>query len=154
MPGVSPLICAPGFFLLEVTRVRQQDLKKIACAAGAVHAASKARLAELWKIPRVIDMRMRENDGSKGFRVEWKAGPVAFPQFFQSLEQPAIYEDLPFAGFEQIPRAGDGSRGAKKRDPCHSPSHSMKRSQLAFSITNSFFTSNTPGTPRAAVYAS
>ena len=56
----------------------------------------------------MIQVRVREDDGFDAHR---QGLPVAFAQFPQSLEHPAVHEDLVTADVKQMLGACDRSRG-------------------------------------------
>jgi len=59
--GAAPIVIS-GLLLLEMTGVRQQDLRQVGGRRSGRDGATKSILDEPRQIPRVIDVPVREHD--------------------------------------------------------------------------------------------
>ena len=108
-----------GVFLFELGGIEELQLAQFGGGARAIDGAAKAGLHEPRQVADVIDVRVREHDAIDGRSIEGKRLPVAQPQLFEPLEQPAVDEHAAAAGFEQVLRAGDGFGGAVEGELVH-----------------------------------
>lgn len=68
------------------------------------------------QISRMVEMRVSQNDRIKGARIKRRCRPISFPQHLIALEETAIHENTPAIMLDEILRAGDTSRCAKKTE--------------------------------------
>jgi hypothetical protein len=67
----------------------------------------------------MIDVPVGEDDGLDRSGRNREAFPIALAEAFLPLEQSAVDEDPLPVMFEQMPGAGDGSRGPEETQRCH-----------------------------------
>lgn len=103
-----------GILLLEVAAVLQDQLGNVARRLGRVDSAAEAISNELGQIAGMVEVGMRQDDGVDARWRNRKCCPVEFAQVLQALEQAAIDQDALVAIGEEMFRAGDGSRTAKR----------------------------------------
>ena len=96
-------------FLLQMRRVRQQDLEQIGGAARAVHGSAEAVPDEARQVARVIDVRVAQDDGGERAGIEGRARPVPQAQGLEPLEEPAVEQQSAPAVLEEMLGAGDGA---------------------------------------------
>ena len=106
-------------FLLQMRRVRQQDLEQIGGAARAIHGTAEAVPDEPRQVARVIDVRMAQDNGGERAGFERRARPVPQAQGLEPLEEPAVEQESAVAVLEQMLGAGDGAaRGPEEGQGC------------------------------------
>ena len=99
---------------LEVASIRQQDLAQIARRSGAKDRSCKSLLYKQRQIARMVDMRVRQNDGANSVRRHWKPSPVFQAQCLETLKQAAIDQNARVAAFDKKFRAGNCASAAKE----------------------------------------
>ncbi len=114
VPGEPVAVRLARVFFLDVRRVGQDQRAELFRRWRAEDPAAKAGGHEPRQISAVIKVRMGQDDGVDGGRVDRQRLPVAEPQVLQALKQPAIDEDTPAADLEEVLGAGHRTGGAKK----------------------------------------
>ena len=66
------------------------------------------------QVAGVVHVRVGQDHGVDGGRVDGQRVPVAPPQLLEPLEQPAVDEHAPVAGLDQVLGAGDGAGGTEE----------------------------------------
>ncbi|MNT62253.1 hypothetical protein D3C72_1999540 [compost metagenome] len=82
--------------------VQQQQPAQVQCGLGTVDRARETFPDEPGQIARMVEVGMRQHHGLdfRGRDGKWR--PVAQPQRLHALEQPAIQQNQPPAGIEQV----------------------------------------------------
>ena len=124
---VAVAVGVPRVFFLDARRVRQDQPGQVVRAAGAVDPALEAAGHQPRQPPRVVQVRMREDDGIDGVGRNGQGGPVAKPQLLEPLEQPAVEQRALSVDLEKVLGAGHGPGGSKKRQ-CGHPSNFTRQS--------------------------
>ena len=83
-------------------------------AGGAEDAAAEPVGDEARQITAMVEVGVGENDRMDLARRDRQRLPVAFAQFLEPLEEPAVDQNTHARGVEEVLRAGDGSRGAEE----------------------------------------
>jgi len=96
--------------------VGQQDPAERVRAGGREDAALEPIARERGQVSRVIEMRMRQHYRIDRFGFDWKAIPVAQPEFLEPLEEPAIYQRTRVRRRDQEAAPGHGSGRAEKSE--------------------------------------
>jgi len=87
-------------FLLQVRAVGQQNLAERERCRRTIDRPAKALARQHRQEAAVIDMRVSQDHGIEPTRVELQRRPVAQAQLLVTLEQAAIDQDAPVAGFQ------------------------------------------------------
>jgi len=109
------LVCLPRILFLNATRIREHQLTQILRSRRAEDAALVALSGQPREIADVIQMGVREHYCIEARWNDWKFIPVAEPKLFQSLEKPAVEQNLSSVVLEEVlgtrNRAGRPKKG-------------------------------------------
>ena len=108
------LVCLPCVFLLNPTRVRQHDLRKILGPRRTEDSPSITLRNEARQVPDVVEVSVCQNDGVEALGRDRKLIPVSEAQILEPLKQTTVEEDLLTAVLEKVFGPCDGACSTQK----------------------------------------
>ena len=111
-----PARVALGELLLQPAAVEQDDLDQLGRRRGQEDGPLEALAHDHRQVPAVVEVRMSDEDGIHGCRVEAHRHAVPDHLVGAALEHAAVDEDAGTSRGEEEARPGDGARGTEERD--------------------------------------
>ena len=96
-----------GILFLEVSGIGQKDFTKIGSCFGTEDAPCEPLFDQQGEVARVIDMRVRQDNGFDTAWLDRKWLPVLQPQCLEALKQPAVDENAMRPVFDKVLRSGN-----------------------------------------------
>jgi len=115
VPGGGVPVGIGGLFLLDESRIRQQQRAQIPGAARGVDGTGETVAADQRQITRVIDVRVGDQHGFDRNRWHGEGVPVAQAQLLGSLEQATVHHETMPLPLQQIARTGH--RAGSSQEP-------------------------------------
>ncbi len=112
-------ICLACILFLDVCGIGQHHRTQILRAWRAEDTAAKSIRDEPRQIAAMVEMGVREDNRVDAAGGKRQRLPVAFPQFLQALEEPAVDEDAHAGGVKEVFRAGYCAGGAEEGQGRH-----------------------------------
>ncbi len=137
MLRVAAAVRPVGVVLLQPRGVGEHDAEQIRGAGGAIDRPVKALACEQRQVPGVIDVGVAQHHGVHVPRVRESLVPVAQPQRFQSLEQPAVEQHTALAGGDQVHGTRHRPRSAEKLEGRHGGRSCNRRRYTASTFDSS-----------------
>lgn len=112
--GISPPRGKARLFFLDMAAVGQNKPAQICRCFCAKNPPAKPRPDQCRQISRMVQMSMGEQHSVDGVDTHRERFAIARPQLLEALEQPAIDQNAPPQGLDQIARSRHRPGGAKK----------------------------------------
>jgi hypothetical protein len=99
---------------LNLRGILQHDRSEIARREGAIDISSEAVLHKIRKIAAMIDVRVAEDGGVYGFRIEMERAIARNHFFAMPLEEPALHQNTLTVDLDEELRPGCCASGPEK----------------------------------------
>ncbi len=116
VPGRSPVRGVPGFLLLQVAAVGEEQLAQVRGAVGGDDRPGEPVPHQRGHVAGVVQVRMGQDHGVDRGRRDRERRPVAFAAAFVALEEAAVHQHPFPAGLEQVPGTGDSVGGSEETE--------------------------------------